>query len=239
MNFKSLLFLLLFTASGAQASNPASEAHGEHAELTAPSEAPDASIRVISVREIPMDFRIPAKLWDQLLSHTLVKEMQVAEEGREDEAQGSNILFSPLKVRLIEKNPGVLISPVVEFSFPKGGGQIDLSKVTTGQAGTFFVRFELGEVLKDPKFEAFHLSRAKKRRFEDRIFGGGCRNFTKITSILRQAGPQGLPVNTTRDLHLSALGGNFLFSWANADSVSVTQVRFFDSEKPRFSCEAP
>lgn len=195
--------------------------------------------KLVVVREVPSDFQVPPALWDQLLGHSQLKEVQASVEGQEDEVQGSSVLFGELKVRLTEKNPGVLKQPVIEYQFPKGGGQIDLADVTTGNPGTFFVRFETGDGAAHPTFEAFHLSKARKRKVDDRIFGGGCKSFTKITKLLKAGGQgPGLPFNTTRDLHVSALGGHFLFSWSAGDATTVTQVKFFDSTKPQYSCQA-
>lgn len=194
--------------------------------------------KTVKIHQMANDFLIPPRLWDQLLGHSQVKEVEASKVGHEDEVQTSTILFSPLTVRLIEKNPGVLKDSAVEFQFPKGGGQIDLAQIVTGKPGTFFVKFEPGDMMKSGTFEAFHLSKGKKRNFEGRIYGGGCRSFSKITSVLKkyQKG-QGLPFNTTEALHVSALAGHFLFSTSDNDSTTVTQVKFIDSSRPLLFCQ--
>lgn len=199
----------------------------------------EPAVKVKVIRELPGDFLVPPKLWDQLLSHSKLKEVKASIEGQEDEVTGSSVLFATLNLRLTEKNPGVLKEPVMEFQFPKGGGQIDLSQVVSGNPGTFFVKFEIGDGRLNPTFEAFHLSKARRRKFDGRIFGGGCKSFTKITKIIQSYGQgPGLAFNTTRDLHVSSLGGHFLFSWSNGDATTVTQVKFFDSTKPQYHCQA-
>lgn len=222
-------------AHGNEATHPPA-AHDEPAEGHGASAGPPA--KVIEVRDLPADFQVPPSLWDQLLSHSSAKEMKASVEGQEDEVQGSSVLFRELTVRLTEKNPGVLREPVMEIRFPKGGGQLDLSKFTSGNPGTFFVHFDVGPGIENPTFEAFHLSKARKRKVDERIFGGGCKSFTKITKLIKADGHgPGLPFNTTRDLHISSLGGHFLFSWSDGDATTVTQVKFFDSTKPQYSCQ--
>lgn len=213
--------------------------HAAKAEKAAETSVATAKAdRVQVIRDIPSDFLLPPSLWDKLLMNSSVKELTASVEGQEDELQGSSILFAPLKVQLIEKNPGVLQDPVIEYQFPKGGGQIDLKDVVTGKPGTFFVKFDLTEAQADSKFEAFHLSKARKRKFDNRVFGGGCKSYTRITAVLAASSyRKGIPVNTTRDLHVSSLGGHFILSWGNADSTSVTQVKFFDSTKPQYFCQ--
>ncbi len=236
MRSTKLIVGILSFACLAWASDPAAAPHAETPATTAAPAGPAA--KVVVVKEIPTDFQLPPSLWDQLLSHSQIKEVKASVEGQEDEVQGSSVLFHELTVRLSEKNPGVLKQPVIEYQFPKGGGQIDLSEVTTGNPGTFFVKFETGGT-DNPTFEGFHLSKARKRKVDDRIFGGGCKSFTKITKLVKSGGQgTGLPFNTTRDLHVSALGGHFLFSWSDGDATTVTQVKFFDSTKPQYSCQS-
>lgn len=223
-------------ADGKDSGNEKSEGHGKGGTHAAPAHSTPANVVVI--RDVPNDFLLPPKLWDQLLGHSVLKEVKASVEGQEDEVQGSSVLFASVTVRFEEKNPGVLKQPVIEYQFPKGGGQIDLSQITTGEPGTFYVRFDLGDRVHDPSFEAFHLSKARKRRYDDRIYGGGCKSFTKMTRVLRSGQDgKGMPFNTTRDLHVSSLGGHFLFSWSDGDSTTVTQVRFFDSAKPQYACQ--
>lgn len=230
MNSKWLLGVVLVFAMSAVAneSEPAPEVSHE---VLKPE--------VIRVREVPTDFGLPPQLWDALLSHSSVKEVKASVEGEEDEVKASTVLFASLTVRFREKNPGVLVSPMVDLVLPKGGGQIDLSKIITGEPGTFFVQFLIEENFSDPSFEAYHLSKARKRRFENRVYGGGCRSFAKITKIVKSPGDsRGMAFNTTKDLHISSLGGHFIFSWGEGDQITVTQVHFFDSEKPQYSCQA-
>lgn len=241
---------LLWSAGPAlQASEPAhgdahaaapADAHGDgHGDGHADDHAKPAVDlgHLTKIRELPKDFLLPAKLWDELLQHE-VKAPVASLPDEPGASTMSSVLFSSVIVTLTEKNPGILKEPVLSFEFPKGGGEIDLSQWTTGKVGTFFVRFSFPFEAQPPTFEAYHLSKARKRRVEGRIYGGGCKFFYKITQFLqKQKDGRGMAVNTTKDFHASTLGGHFLFSWQDQEAVQVTQVRFTSSNNPELFCE--
>lgn len=191
---------------------------------------------VIRVRDLPKDFLLPATLWDQLLVHE-IKGAGVALPDEPGASTMSSVLFSSITVILTEKNSGVLKEPVIRIEFPKGGGEVDLSQWTTGKPGSFFVRFVFpGEL--SPTFEAYHLSKTRKRKVDGRIYGGGCRFFYKVTKLLlKPADSRGLAVNTTKDFHVSTLGGHFLFAWQDQEATQVSQVRFTSSNNPDLFCQ--
>ncbi|MNY61910.1 hypothetical protein D3C86_1986530 [compost metagenome] len=106
--------------------------------------------------------------------------------------------------------------------------------------GSFFVGFEYPEFVDAQDKKVLFVSQAKKRKIDDIVYGLGCNQFVDITSKFFEAMKrEGLKVNTTRDRHLSVLGGHFLFSAQKNNTVYVSQVSFTDSNKTNLFCEAP
>lgn len=201
-------------------------------------DAKDAPDSVIRVRDQAGDFRVPAKLWDLMLPSDKVASQYKSEN--DEEMMGSSVLFANLTVVLEEKTPGVLVMPKIRIEFPKGGGHIDLARWVSGKAGSYFVRFET-EGLSDPLNvpHIFFLSKAKKRRVDDRIVGSGCKSYYDITHfIVGKKASKGVIVNTTRNFDSSTLGGHFLFSWQRDGVYYVTQAKFSDSAHPQLYCNS-
>ncbi|MEZ0391875.1 MAG: hypothetical protein ACAH59_06650 [Pseudobdellovibrionaceae bacterium] len=177
-----------------------------------------AVARVYEFTEMGSDVRIPVQIWN-LLGNVSGKD---------------NITFAPLAVRLVEKTSGVLIEPEIEIRLPRGGGEIDLSKFVKDTKGTFRVFFEIPELSDESKMQVFFISRARKRKLEGEVWGAGCNKYMDIKSFLLGEGKKkGIEVNTTRNRHLSVLGGTFFFSL----DKQVTQVTFTDSQQSQLFCE--
>jgi hypothetical protein len=139
---------------------------------------------------------------------------------------------------LTEKNPGVLLRPSYVIDLPRGGGDIDLSEYLSGQAGTFYVKFDFAP--EEGTFSTLHyLSNARKRKIDEKIVGAGCNTFMNIKSYWQKVATEnGIIVNTSRQRHLSVLGGRFIFSAKGERQTYVSQVNFTDSQKPQYFCSS-
>lgn len=182
------------------------------------------------------EFQIPSRLWDLLLK----SETKAKKEGQEEQAlTTASFLYAPIEVWLKEKTEGVLMHPEVRLQLADGGGDIDLSRWTTGKNGTFFVNFSWGgRQIEATESRVFFYSRSKKRRVGGEIVGSGCRQILDVGKYLLSIPlNQGMAVNTTRSFHSSVLGGHFLFSWMSEGRRKVTHVTFLDSKNPQFECE--
>lgn len=165
------------------------------------------------------DVKIPTKIWDHFGEFT----------GKD------SITFSSVKVRLVEKTPGVLVEPEVEIKLPRGGGQIDLSQFVVDKQGTFRVFFDLEEMTDEKELKAYFISRARKRKIDGEVWGAGCNKYMNIKPFMTGAGQKtGIEVNTTRLRHLSVLGGTFFFS----SGPLVTQVTLTDSKQSHLFCDS-
>lgn len=198
----------------------------------------EAPAKTVKVRQTGNDFRLPASLWDKLLPSDAAGITDLKAEA-EDGNTVAGVNFAPIIVTLTEKNSGVLAHSPIQFEFPQGGGMIDLAEWVTGKPGTFYVNFDVDGIKKPEHLTVYYLSKARKRRFDNQVFGAGCRSYFNIKKHFLAEHPKyGIAVNTTRDLQTTILGGHFLFSWQREDSFMVTQVQFLDSRNPQLFCEA-
>lgn len=196
----------------------------------------------VKVEELAEDIKLPTKAWDLLE----FKSGEAAAHGSGGEGHGEgaakaaskNFTFAEVNVLLVQKNEGVVEGEAVKIRLPKGGGRIDLSRYITGQPGTFYVGFEY------PAFEAatdkkvVFVSRSRKRKIGDKVFGEGCNAILDITPrFLKEMQGEGLKVNTTQERYLSVLGGTFLFSAQNGSDVLLAQVTFVNPQFPHLFCE--
>lgn len=201
--------------------------------------------RDVLVEDIPPETYLPVKLWNFLEGvespDAVVKaasdDAHASASG--DDRDGVGALLMPVHVILTEKNPGVLVAPVIRVRFPRGGGTLDLSQWVTEKPGSFYMRFDLPEAGEDPTSSWF-VSRARARKFGDEIWGAGCKKFFRLPMDLSNVsdGP-GLKANTTQDRHIAVLGGTYVFGLERGRQKFVTQVSLIDSRKPHLFCREP
>lgn len=196
-------------------------------------------IRTIEVEDIPKEVKIPQKLWDEIQGKApAAADGETAGAAATELGDEGGVLFMPVDVILEEKNEGVLKESPVRIRLPRGGGAIDLSTVVTDNPGSFYVRFEWPDVEDASTLQAWFVSKARRRKLGDEIWGTGCRKFLKITKGLQAAQKKGgIKVNTTRDRHVTVLGGHFVFSARKSTQVFAAQVTFVDPRHPDFYCE--
>lgn len=214
--------------------------------------------REIVVDETPAEVKIPVALWDEIEGKHGHEAAGAAHEasggggggggehgggsgeaaGGEAEGADGGALFAPVDVILKEKNKGVLSNPEIHIRLPRGGGEIDLSRFMGSTAGSFFVNFEFPENEEGSAPRVWFVSRARKRRIDREIWGAGCNKYFEITSglakMIKKEG--GLKANTTRQRHLSVLGGTFLFNFKKDSQSYLTQVTFIDANSKQLFC---
>ncbi len=178
-----------------------------------------AEMKVFDMTETGADIPVPSQVWKEIDSVVRSKDA---------------ITFAPLKIRLVEKTPQVLIEPEILINLPRGGGEIDLSRFVQDKQGTFAVFFEFEEIKDEYEMKAYYISQAKKRKLDHEVWGAGCHKFMDIKNFILKSGKsKGLEVNTTRSRHDSVLGGSFVFAFNH----QVTQVTFKDSKQPQLFCD--
>jgi hypothetical protein len=188
-------------------------------------------VRSVRVPDMSHDIFLPAKMWDIVTGAEFSKAVKLA----------SNLTFAPIGVTLKEKSHGVLIAPELKYDFSQGGGELDLSKAIKGDRGTFRLKFDFdgfATIETRSSLKIFYVSKARKRKLDDQIFGSGCQNFFDIKSYINSVNDKtGIEVNVTRDRHVSMLGGHFIFSYTKDKQIFISQVTFTDSRRPDLFCE--
>lgn len=206
------------TAAKKEEHGAKADEHGGKAEEGHHAEEP--KIRTFPIGDTGPDIKVPTKMWE------------VIEADQKQKAE-QNLTFAPIKVRFVEKNPGVLVDHEFQVELPRGGGEIDLSQFVKDGQGTFRVFFEVEEMKEANDIKVFFISRAKKRKIDGEVWGAGCKKFFDIKSYLEKEGlTKGIEVNTTRSRHLSVLGGTFIF----AAGHQISQVTFKDSLQSHLFC---
>ncbi|HRO66959.1 MAG TPA: hypothetical protein PL182_05295 [Pseudobdellovibrionaceae bacterium] len=199
----------------------------------------EETYREIQVEDVPKEIRIPSALWERIEGKEESHGDAAAPTSTESESsETSGALFMPVNVILREKTPGVLTEPLIRIVFPRGGGQVDFASYTTGKQGSFYVKFEWPEAEKAEDVSAWYDSKARRRKLDDGFWGAGCGRFYEITrGLKKEMSEEGLKVNTTRERHLTVLGGHFVFAMRKSHQNFVTQVTFKDSRLPVLFCE--
>lgn len=220
---------------GAKAETHEAAAEGEHH-----ADEAEAGVEKEVITEIAEDIKIPLKMWEALEEKTGKKEEKKEEGKEEPKATEANELyvFSEIKVKLVQKNEDIVRKGTLQIELPRGGGALDLSTYLTGKQGSFFVKFDFPE-FEDASFKkVLFISNARKRKIDDHVFGGGCREFFDITDrFFKENKKEGLKVNTTRNRHVSVLGGTFIFVAKKNKQNYLTQVTFKDKTNQNLFCQ--
>ena len=193
----------------------------------------------VVIDEIPDDIKVPVQMWDDVETDPVgigEKKMELPDD--ESGMSRNTILFSPVTVILKEHNSEVLNHSEIRIELPRGGGKIDLSKYTGDRPGSFFVQFEWPEWPDISELRSFYVSRARKRKLDGEIYGVGCNKYVEISTVISSKNEKiGLKVNTTRERHITTLGGHFIFSNKKEHQIFLTQVTFVDSKNQALLCD--
>lgn len=214
-----------------------------------------SEIRTLKVEDLPADIRIPSKAYAELQFAAVDAGHEAAAGGGEHGGGGggehgggaaapggapggSGIIFAEVNVILKEKNPGVVKGGEIKIKFPRGGGEVNLADYITETPGSFYVSFEYPDFLGSTQQKVIFVSKARKRRIDNQVFGAGCNQYFDITKSFAKAMlTDGIKVNTVRERYTSVLGGHFLFSAAKEGSQYMAQVTFRDSAHNHLFCE--
>lgn len=211
--------------------------------------APDAeAFKKIEVSERASDILVPKAVWNEIELQGLEGENYVRvkkkQEVKSDDSDWSldntgSLVFTDLVVQIWEKSKNILIEPNMEFHFPLGGGEIDLSQYVTRKKGTFFVKIFFAENPEDIKTVTAHfISNTKKRVVSGDSLSDGCQSVANITSFFNSdVSSKGFALNTTDDRFLGMIGGSLVISHKKNKQIYISQITFKDKEKKRLFCE--
>ncbi len=214
-------------------------------EVTSPNEE---AFKKIEVSERASDIQVPKAVWNEIELQGLEGENYVRvkkkQDVRSDDSDWSldntgSLVFTNLVVQIWEKTKNVLIEPYMEFHFPLGGGEIDLSQYVTGKKGTFFVKIFFDETPEDIKTVTAHfISNTKKRVVSGDSLSDGCQSVANITSFYKSdISNKGIALNTTDDRFLGMIGGSLIISHKKNKQIYISQITFKDKEKKKLFCD--
>tara|TARA_B110001454_G_C12723326_1_gene436697 strand:+ start:62275 stop:63021 length:747 start_codon:yes stop_codon:yes gene_type:complete len=241
-----LLVLASAFAAAALASEHTAEAPAAH-----PDANPAFAGKVYEIRDTPEDFKMPGKLWDSVMASGAAaapagghgggghkKKDEHAGGGDKDEKTDTLIVWLPIEVSFTAKVSGILAHEAIQYNLPRGGGTLDLSKITEGDKGTFFLKFNLVEFSNPSAMKVYFVSNGKKRRVDGEVYGAGCNVYFDITSSFQKMNSgEGIRFNITNNRHISALSGHFIFVQPDKDKVYLSQVEFNDSQNKDYLCK--
>lgn len=221
----------------------------------------------VKIEELAEDIKVPSKAWDLLefktvsdapaaghggaagtseaaghgeaaAGHGEAKESGGHGGGEGKAAAAKNYTFSDIIVSIVQKNEGVVEGEAVKIRLPKGGGKIDLSRYITAQQGSFYIGIEYPAFETATAKKVVFVSRTRKRKIGNQVFGAGCNQIIDITDrFLSEMQGEGIKVNTTQDRYISVVGGTFLFSAQNGSDVLLAQVTFVNPQLQHLFCE--
>jgi len=129
------------------------------------------------------------------------------------------------------------------FSFPRGGGVIDLSKIVTGTSGSFKIVIRLhkeDQGLKDEDLDelnVYFVSNSKRRQIDGEIHGSGCGIYMKLTQFYHNTlSNQGLVLNATDSRYVSVISGSFFFFLIKEGVLHLGSISFENSKVPGLQC---
>lgn len=184
----------------------------------------EAPLEIYRVEDLPQDFRVPSRVWDETLPKDPI-------------LKPKPILYGPVQIKLVEKNKGTLKEKSAIYEFPSGGGELDLSKVISHQPGSFFMSFHVPILEKAINKKAFYISQGRQRKVDGEVFGSGCHQLLEMSSSIGKLDfAEVLTLNTTRDRHVSILAGHFIFLVETESSWIVSQLSFYDSKRKDLIC---
>lgn len=248
INLKFILVLSLALCSRVMASDSATSSPGKDKGHVKSEHGAEFDGMTIDVRDTPVDFKLPGELWDKLVSdgggaaagghgggHDKKEEHGTASK---EEKNDTLIVWLPVEVSFSSKLSGILANDSVQYNLPRGGGTLDLSKITAGDKGTFYLKFNLNEFSNPSALKVYFVSNAKKRRVDGEIFGAGCNVYFDITKAFHKINSgEGMKFNITNNRHISAMSGHFIFVQTEKDKVYLSQVEFNDSKNRDYLCK--
>ncbi len=179
------------------------------------------------VTDMAQEIKLPKELMVEVLK----------ELGEDTKTMTPVFIFIPLKIQLTEKSKGVLISNPLKFSFPKGGGQLDLKDYVTG-AGSFYLSFLPEVFAKLPDLvHLYYISQAPVKEIDGDHYGLGCGKWVDIKSRFKNLQQDNfLKLNTTQLRYLYVVSGSYIFVFREGNQIYLSQLTITDSRHQNELC---
>lgn len=190
--------------------------------------------------QVPQEVFLPPIIWDLLEEKKIINPKGKIVNNNQDNRHLEENVFGGIKVKLIEKTPGILGGKNFEIVSQSGGLQIDLANYIKDKKGTFIFSFEpLSTIDKLTSQVIFLSDSVSKVSSQQQSIGGGCGKFYDITkAYLSKFRDPGIEVNVTEGRHVSLLSGSFFMRVSHDVGVrTLIQLTITDSNYPELLCE--
>jgi hypothetical protein len=196
-------------------------------------------LREVNITHFPADIQIPSAVWDLLEGKSTITFSGKIQRQEVARAKFDENVFVGVKLRLIEKSPGVLGGHSFEIKSQRAGLNIDLAKYVKLDRGTFIMSFKPDIDVNLEKTKVYFVSKSRKRKNLGQMLGSSCNTFFDITDYyLKTMMTEGIEVNVTDNRHISLLSGHFVVLASQDGMVrALTQLSFTDSVHTELVCE--
>jgi hypothetical protein len=187
----------------------------------------EISVEVIEINEIAKEAFIPKALMAEVKDNILKNSSTITPV----------YLFTPIQVQFTELSENALRKPAMKYSFPKGGGSIDLKDVVTGD-GSFYMSFPKEQF--DDNHELLHMyyiSNSPVKAIGAEKFGLGCGKMLDLKkSFKKLQNSNFLKLNTNELRYLHVLAGRYVFVFKQSSQIYISQVTVSDSRYTKELC---
>lgn len=162
---------------------------------------------------------------------------EIADELKKDSVANPLYMFMPVQVRFTELSPEVLSAPRLNYSLPKGGGNIDLKDVVRG-FGSFYMSLPEEQFLEGHEMmHLYYVSNSPVRKIDGENFGLGCGKMTDLKKSFSKLKKENyLKLNTVERRYLAVTAGRYIFVFRHGNQVHIAQLTLQDSRYPQEQC---
>lgn len=187
-----------------------------------------ANKTVLEINEIAVEQQIPKALLQKL-------DEELSEEFKTTPPLYS---FMPINVAFLQKQEQVLKQPHIQYNLPKGGGEIDMRDVVSGE-GSFYMYFP-AEQFKNSEMDLLHLffvSNSPQSKINNEQFGLGCGKWNDLKSNFKNLqNADYLKLNTNDLRYLKVIAGTYVFVFKQARNLYLTQLTITNSRHSESLC---
>ena len=183
---------------------------------------------VVEITEIAEEKQIPKAL------------LQALDDELSEEFKTTPPLYSflPISVAFLQKQDQVLKQPHIQYNLPKGGGEIDMRDVVSGD-GSFYMYFP-EEQFKNAEMDLLHLffvSNSPQTKINNESFGLGCGKWNDLKNNFSKLKKSDyLKLNTNDLRYLKVIAGTYVFVFKQARNLFLTQVTITNSRHTDSLC---
>lgn len=177
-------------------------------------------VSTVQIKDLAREVQIPKQIMVQI----------------EDELMAETTSFSPqyilmpLQIQFTSVSENVLAKPILRYELPKGGGDVDLNNVVTGD-GSFYMSFPKEQFESLPELShLYFVSNSPTRSIDGENFGMGCGKLVDLKKSFGKLQKEDfLKLNTTELRYLPVITGRYVLVFRQGNQINLTQLTITDS----------